>query len=85
VLISVHCDIGEVAVHAKFYQRSKPMKCVLGEVWCRQDCILQLVVISMEDDIGLPLLVHVAGVPQRIELQDQWFEGFNLGKSGTLW
>jgi hypothetical protein len=63
VLISVHCDIGEVAVHAEFYQSYKPMKCVWGDARCRLDCIVQLVLIGMEDDIGLPLVVHVAGVP----------------------
>ena len=38
----------------------------------------------MEDDIGLPLFVHVARVPQHTELHDQWFEGFDLQKSGSL-
>jgi hypothetical protein len=84
VLINACCDIGEVAVHIEFCQRSKPMKCVLGEERCRLDCILQLVVIGMEDNIGLPLLVHVAGVPQRIELHGQCFKGFDLRKSGTF-
>ena len=69
VLISARCDIGEVVVCAKFYQRSKHVKCVWGEARCRLDCILQLVVIGVEDDIGLPLLVHVIGVPQCTELR----------------
>jgi hypothetical protein len=85
VLINTCCDIGEVAIHAEFYQRSKPGKCVWGEARCRLDFILQLVVIGVEDDIGLPLLVHVTGVPQRTELCGQWFEGFDLQKSGTFW
>jgi hypothetical protein len=38
----------------------------------------------MEDGIGLPLFVHVAGVPQCTELRGQWFEGFDLWKSGSL-
>ena len=78
MLISARCDIGEVAVHTEFYQRSKPMKCVWGEAWCRLDCILQLVVIGMKYNVGLPLLVHVTGVPQRTELRGQWLEGFDL-------
>jgi hypothetical protein len=68
VVINARCDIGEVAVCAEFYQRYKPMKCVWGEARCRLDFILQLVVIGVEDGIGLPLLVHVVGVPQRTEL-----------------
>jgi hypothetical protein len=64
MLISVHCNIGEVVVHVEFHQGSKPVKCVRGVSWCRLDCDLQLVVIGMEDGIGLPLLVHIAGVPQ---------------------
>jgi hypothetical protein len=60
------------------------MKCVWGEARCRLDCILQLVVIGVEDDIGLPLLLHVVGVPQRTEFHGQWFEGFDLQKSGTF-
>jgi hypothetical protein len=63
MLVSEHCDIGEVAVRAEFYQRYKPMKCVWGEARCRLNCIRQLVVIGMEDGIRLPLLVHVIGVP----------------------
>jgi hypothetical protein len=78
VLISPCSDIGEVVVCAEFYQRSKPMKCVWCEAWCILDCILQLVVIGVADEIGQPLLVHVTGVPQRTKLYDQWFEGFNL-------
>jgi hypothetical protein len=61
----VRCDIGEVTVCAKFHQRSKPMKCVGCDAWCRLDGILQLSVVSVEDDIGFPLLVHVVGLPQR--------------------
>jgi hypothetical protein len=47
MLIITHCDIGEVVVYIELYQRSKPMNCVQGEVQCRMDCILQLVVICM--------------------------------------
>jgi hypothetical protein len=64
----MRCDIGEVTVCAEFHQRSKPMKCVRCDAQCRLDCILQLIVIRVEDGIGLPLLVHVDGVPQRTEL-----------------
>lgn len=38
----------------------------------------------MEDDIGLPLFVHVVGVPQRTELRGQEFEVFDLRKRGSL-
>jgi hypothetical protein len=85
VLISARCDIGEVEVHVEFDKTYKPMKCVWCEAQCRMDCILHLVVISMEDGIGLPLLFHVARVPQCTEICGQWFEGFNLQKSGTFW
>jgi hypothetical protein len=44
------------------------MKCVQGDAWCRLDCDLQLVVIGMEDNIGLQLLFHVVGIPQRTKL-----------------
>jgi hypothetical protein len=54
------------------------VKCVRGDAWCRMDCNLQMVVIGMEDDIGLPLLVHVVGIPERTELCGQWFEGFDI-------
>jgi hypothetical protein len=82
-LISTHCDIGEVVFCVECDQRSKPMKCVWCDVRHRLDFILQLILISMEDDIGLPLLVHVTRVPQRIELHGQWFEAFYIQKSGT--
>jgi hypothetical protein len=64
----VHYDIGEVVVRIEFYERSKLVKCVWGEVRCRLDCILQLVEIGMEDSIRLPSLVHVTGVPQHAKL-----------------
>ena len=38
----------------------------------------------MEDDIGLPLFVHVVGVPQCTELRGQGFDGFDLQKHGSL-
>jgi hypothetical protein len=63
MLITVHCNIGEVAIRAKFHQRYKPMKYVWGDPRCRLNCIPQLVEVGVEDSIGLPLLVHVAGVP----------------------
>jgi hypothetical protein len=75
VLISACCDINEVAVCAELHQGSKPVECVWGDARCRLDGILQLVVIGVEDDIGLPLLVHVIGVPQGTELRSQWFKG----------
>jgi hypothetical protein len=65
MLITMHCNIGEVVVCAKFHQRSKPMKYVWGDSRCRLNCILQLVEIGVEDRIGLPLLVHAIRVPQR--------------------
>jgi hypothetical protein len=37
VLINACCDIGEVAIHVEFDQRSKPMKCVWCEARCRLD------------------------------------------------
>jgi len=54
------------------------MKCVRCDAQCRLDGILQLSVVSVEDDIGLTLLVHVAGVPQRTKIHGQWFKGFDL-------
>ena len=84
MLICTRCDVGEVTVYAEFHQRSKPMKRVGCDAWCRLNGILQLSVVRMEDDIGLPLFVHVTGVPQHTELRSQWFEGFDLQKSGSL-
>jgi hypothetical protein len=60
------------------------MKSVGCNAWCRLNGIPQLSVVRMEDDIGLPLFVHVAGVPQRTELHGQGFEGFDLRKRGSL-
>jgi hypothetical protein len=68
MLITTCCNIGEVAVYAKFHQRYKPMQYVWGDSWCRLNCILQLIEVGVEDNIGLPLVVHVAVVPQRTKL-----------------
>jgi hypothetical protein len=63
------CNVDEVEIRAKLHQRSKPMKCVQGDSWCRLNCIFQLVEVGVEYNIRLPLLVHVAGVPQRTKLR----------------
>jgi hypothetical protein len=60
------------------------MKSVGCNAWCILNGIPQLSVVRMEDDIGLPLFVHVIGVPQRTKLRDQGFEGFDLQKCGSL-
>jgi hypothetical protein len=84
VLICTRCDVGEVTICAEFHQRYKPMKCVWCDAQYRLNGILQLSVLIMEYKIRLPLFVHVARVPQRTELCDQWFEGFDLRESGSL-
>jgi hypothetical protein len=53
----MHCDVGEVMICAEFHQWSKPMKHVGCDVWCRLNGIIQLSLVSMEDDIGLPLFL----------------------------
>jgi hypothetical protein len=68
MLITMCCNIGEMVVHVEFHQRYKSMKYVWGDSRCRLNFILQLVEIGVEYNIGLPLLVHVTGVPQRTEL-----------------
>jgi hypothetical protein len=84
VLIWALCDVGEVTIYVEFHQRSKPMKCFGCNERCRLNGILQLSVVSVEDNIGLPLFVHVAGVPQCTEICSQWFKGFDLWKRGSL-
>jgi hypothetical protein len=69
----LHCDVGKVTICTEFHQRSKPMKCVGCDARCRLNGIIQLSVVSMEYSIGLPLVFHVARVPQRAELHGQWF------------
>jgi hypothetical protein len=59
------------------------MKSVGCNVQFRLNGIPQLSVVCMEDDIGLPLFVHVTGVPQRTELHGQSFEGFDLRNHGS--
>jgi hypothetical protein len=51
MLISVRCDIDEMVVCAEFYQGPKPVESVRGYIRLRLDGFLQLVVISVEDDI----------------------------------
>jgi hypothetical protein len=84
VLVYVHRDVGEVTICAEFHQRSKPMKSIGCNAWCRLNGIPQLSVVCMEDDIGLPLFVHVTGVPHRTKLCGQRFKGFDLWKRGSL-
>jgi hypothetical protein len=68
ILINARCDVDEVVVRDEFHQWPKSVKCVQGDTRHILDCDIQLVVIILEDGIGLPLLVHVTGIPQRIEL-----------------
>jgi hypothetical protein len=84
VLIYMCCDVGEVIICVEFHQRSKTMKRVGCDAQCRLNGIIQLSVVSMEDDIGPTLFVHVIGVPQHTKLHGQWFEGFGLQESGSL-
>jgi hypothetical protein len=84
VIVCARRDVGELTICVKFHQRSKPMKSVGCNAWCRLNGIPQLSVVRMEDGIGLPLFVHVTGVPRRIELRGHRFEGFNLWKRGSL-
>jgi hypothetical protein len=60
------------------------MKSVGCNAWCRLNGIPQFSVVHMEDGIGLPLFVHVSGVPQCTKLCGQGFEGFDLQKHGSL-
>jgi hypothetical protein len=60
------------------------MECVRGYVRFKMASGLQLVVIGVEDNILFPLLVHVTGVPQRTELHDQWFKGFDVREGHTF-
>jgi hypothetical protein len=49
------------------------------------DGLLQLVVISMEDDVVFPLLVHIIRVPQGTQLHGQRFEGIDVRQGHTIW
>jgi hypothetical protein len=68
MFIIARCNVDEVAIRAKLHQRSKPMKCVQGDSQCRLNCSFQLVEVGVEDNIRLPLLVHVTRLPYRIEI-----------------
>jgi hypothetical protein len=68
VLIYMRCDVGEVTICVEFHQKSKPMKSVGCNAWCRLNGIPQLSIVCMEDNIGLPFFVHFVGVPQRTKL-----------------
>jgi hypothetical protein len=68
MFITARYNIDEVAIYAKLHQRSKPMECVWGDSRCRLNCSFQLVEVGVEDNIRLPPLVHVAGVPQRTKI-----------------
>jgi hypothetical protein len=63
MLIIACCDIDEMMVYVEFHQGPKPMESVWGYMRHILDGYLQLVVISVEDNILLPLLVHVIRVP----------------------
>ena len=84
MLICACCDVGEVTICVEFHQRSKPMKRVGCNAWCILNDIPQLNVVCMEDGIGLPLFVHVVGVPQRTELCGQWFKGLDVREGRTF-
>jgi hypothetical protein len=84
MLIDMRCDIDKMAVCVEFHQGSKLVECVQGYMRLRMDSGLQLGVISVEDEILFPLLVHVIGVPQCIELRSQWFKGLNVWEGRTF-
>jgi hypothetical protein len=45
------------------------MKYIWGDSRCRLNFILQLVEVGVEDNIGLPMLVDVTGVPKHTKLR----------------
>jgi hypothetical protein len=57
---------------------------IQGHPRLRMDGLFQLVVVIMEDKIGLPLLVHISRVPQGTELRGQRFEGLDVGEGRTF-
>jgi hypothetical protein len=84
MLISMHCDIDEMAVCAEFHQGPEPVESIWGYGRFRLDSSLQLVVIGVDDGILLPLLVHVTGVPQCTELCSQRFNGLDVREGCTF-
>ena len=60
------------------------MEGIRGHPGLRLDGLFQLVVVSMEDNIGLPLLVHIIRVPQGTKLHGQRFEGIDVGEGHTF-
>jgi hypothetical protein len=85
MLINTCGDIDEMVVCAEFHQGSKPVECVRGYARRGLYRYLQLVIIHVEDDIWLPLLVHVTGVPQRIKLHGQRFKWLGVQEGRTFW
>ena len=73
-----------MVVCIEFHQGSKPVECVRGYTRLGLDSGLQLGVISVEDGILLPLLVHVTGVPQRTKPRGQWFKGIDVREGRTF-
>jgi hypothetical protein len=84
MLISACVDIDQMAVCIEFHQGSKPVKCVQSDVRHGLYGYLQLIVVRVEYDIRLPFLVHVAGVPQCIELCGQRFKWPSVQEGHTF-
>jgi hypothetical protein len=78
MLVSARCDIDKMVVLVEFHQGSKPVKCVWAYAMCGLYRYLQLVIIHVEHEILLPLIVHVIGVPQCIELRDHGFKWLDV-------
>jgi hypothetical protein len=85
ILINACCDIDEMVVLSKFHQWPKPLECVRGYTRLILESGLYLGVISVEDDISLPLFFHVAGVPQHTKIHGQWFKGLDVREGRTFW
>jgi hypothetical protein len=60
------------------------MEGIQGHRRIELDGLFQLVVVSMEDGIGFPLLVHIIRVPQGNELCIQRFEGIDVEEGRTF-
>jgi hypothetical protein len=85
VFIPVHNDIYEMSVCAELCEWFESIKCIRRHAREGFNGPLQLQVIGVKYDIGLPFLWHVIQILEGSEPRGQWFRQLDFREGRSLW
>jgi hypothetical protein len=78
MLVFSHNDINEVLICMEIHERYESVHGVWHHTRENYDGPLQFHIVCMEYCVRFPLFSHIARVPERGELHNEWFEWLNV-------